>query len=65
MPIYHYHATKQTSGYSTMHIDGIAVLEKPVISMDDYEYLKNLIADDNEIGGAQGLTICSLALLQE
>ena len=65
MPIYHYHATKQMNGQATMQIDGIAELEKPILTMDDYISLKNLIASDAEIGGRCGLTICSLTLLRE
>lgn len=61
--VYHYHATKQTNSWSVTHIDGIARLESPVITMEDYVKLKSLIASDNDIGGPEGLTICSLTPL--
>lgn len=65
MPIYHYHATKQLVIGQIMNIDGIAVLKKPVLTMDGYKELKKLISDTNEVGGPDGLTICSLTILQE
>ena len=65
MPIYHYCATKQLSGFKTVSIDGIAKMKNPILSMDDYAKLKKEIADGQDIGGEYGLTICSLTLLQE
>ena len=65
MPIYHYHAIKQIALGQIMNIDGIAVLKSPVATMDDYKELKKLISDTNEIGGPEGLTICSLTPLLE
>ncbi len=65
MPIYHYHAMKQTSSTSLAHIDGIANMQKPITDMEGYTSLKKQVAEGQGIGGEEGLTICSLTLLQE
>lgn len=61
MPIYHYHAIKQI-GFEIVNMDGIATLQNPVRTMEDYTALKKKIAeiDGGGIGGPDGLTICSL-----
>ncbi|GAB4059164.1 hypothetical protein [Uliginosibacterium sediminicola] len=65
MPIYHYHAIKQVRIGEVTNLDGIAALQSPVLTMEDYKALKKLIADvdGGGIGGPDGLTICSLTLL--
>lgn len=65
MPIYHYHAMKQTATGMVANIDGIATMQKPVLTMQDYMGLKKQIAEGQDIGGEKGLTICSLTLLQD
>ena len=60
--VYHYHAQIQNS-YSTLtNIDGIALLEYPVDSMDVYEKIKKAIANKDKYD-YEKLTICSLSLI--
>lgn len=65
MPIYHYHAIKQVRRGEITNLDGIATLHTPVLTMEDYKNLKAMIAeaDGGGIGGPDGMTICSLTLL--
>lgn len=66
MFIYHYHAIKQLRIGEIVNIDGIAHLERAVLTMGDYTRLKDLIAgNENGIGGTDGMTVCSLTLLHE
>ncbi len=67
MPVYHYHAIKQLTRGEIINLDGIACMQKPVLTMDDYRTLKKLIAetDGSGIGGPYGISICSLTVLQE
>lgn len=65
MPIYHYHAVKKLRPNEVTHLDGVATLRNPVLTMEDYKKLKKLIANDADIGGPDGLTICSLSLLTD
>jgi hypothetical protein len=62
MPVYHYYAMKQISIGKVAHIDGIAIMEKAVATMDDYRRLKEFIA---EMDGPEGMTICSLTMLED
>ncbi len=65
MLVYHYHAIKQVHHGKITNLDGIARMQNPVLTMEDYRALKTLIAevDGGGIGGPDGLTICSLTLL--
>lgn len=61
--VYHYCATKQIDFGQQAYIDGIATLAKPVKDMTDYMALKEKIAENQDIGGGNGLTIVSLTEL--
>lgn len=61
--VYHYCSTKQIGFGKEVHIDGIMKLEKPVEDMNDYRALKEKIADNQDIGGGNGLIIVSLTEL--
>ena len=68
MFVYHCHATKQQSVGTITNLDGIAQMMEKVETMEHYMQLKELIAnipDGKDIGGAAGLTICSLSFLHE
>lgn len=79
MPIYHYHAISQMTIGTIINMDGIVNMRNPVVTMEDYRYLKKLISeiDGGGSGGGGGvgscvggggphkLTICSLTVLQE
>lgn len=67
MPVYHYHAIKQTTIGQIVNLDGIAYLKNPVLTMEDYIALKKMISevDGGGIGGPEGMSICSLTVLQE
>lgn len=65
MITYHYHAICQTDPTATNHIDGIASLEKPILTMEDYLQLKTEILNSQEDLKEKDvkLTICSLTVI--
>lgn len=66
MPKYHFYASKQVAPGRVIHLDGIADMQQPVVTLADYAALKQCIADGPGQGiGADQLTICSLTLLPE
>lgn len=67
MPIYHYHAISQMTVGQIINIDGIVDMRNPVVTMEDYRYLKKLISeiDGVVICSPDNMTICSLTVLQE
>lgn len=67
MPIYHYHAISQMTVGQIINIDGIVNMRNPVVTMEDYRYLKKLISeiDGVVICSPDNMTICSLTVLQE
>jgi len=67
MPIYHYHAISQMTIGTIINMDGIVNMRNPVVTMEDYRYLKKLISeiDGVVICSPDNITICSLTVLQE
>ena len=67
MPIYHYHAISQMTIGTIINMDGIVNMRNPVVTMEDYRYLKKLISeiDGVVICSPDNVTICSLTVLQE
>lgn len=67
MPIYHYHAISQMTIGTIIDMEGIANMRNPVVTMEDYRYLKKLISeiDGVVICSPDNMTICSLTVLQE
>jgi len=67
MPIYHYHAISQMTIGTIINMDGIVNMRNPVVTMEDYRYLKKLISeiDGVVICSPNNITICSLTVLQE
>ncbi|HRV18808.1 MAG TPA: hypothetical protein P5317_12460 [Myxococcota bacterium] len=67
MPIYHYHAISQMTIGTIINMDGIVNMRNPVVTMEDYRYLKKLISeiDGVVICSPDNMTICSLTVLQE
>ncbi len=67
MPIYHYHAISQMNVGTIINMDGIVNMRNPVVTMEDYRYLKKLISeiDGVVICSPDNMTICSLTVLQE
>lgn len=63
--IYHYHAMRQSSNGDMQHIDGIADMQFPVLTMGDYEEMKKEIAAMAGIADGSGIIICSLSLIRE
>ena len=57
--IYHYCALYQKSPMETVYIDGIALMEKRIVTQDDYKVLKKGIDSDNN----ERITLLNLALL--
>jgi hypothetical protein len=50
-----------------INMDGIVNMRNPVVTMEDYRYLKKLISeiDGVVICSPDNMTICSLTVLQE
>jgi type III secretory pathway lipoprotein EscJ len=67
VPIYHYHAISQMTIGTIINMDGIVNMRNPVVTMEDYRYLKKLISeiDGVVICSPDNMTICSLTVLQE
>jgi hypothetical protein len=66
MPIYHYHAISQMTIGTIINMDGIVNMRNPVVTMEDYRYLKKLIKINNTTThNPNNITICSLTVLQE
>lgn len=67
MPIYHYHAISQMTIGTIINMDGIVNMRNPVVTMEDYRYLRKLISeiDGVVICSPDNMTICSLTVLQE
>ena len=67
MPIYHYHAISQMTIGTIINMDGIVNMRNPVVTMEDYRYLRKLISeiDGVVICSPDNVTICSLTVLQE
>jgi hypothetical protein len=66
MPIYHYHAISQMTIGTIINMDGIVNMRNPVVTMEDYRYLKKLIKINGVvICNPNNITICSLTVLQE
>ena len=67
MPIYHYHAISQMTIGTIIKMDGIVNMRNPVVTMEDYRYLRKLISeiDGVVICSPDNMTICSLTVLQE
>jgi hypothetical protein len=66
VPIYHYHAISQMTIGTIINMDGIVNMRNPVVTMEDYRYLKKLIKINNIIiCNPNNITICSLTVLQE
>lgn len=67
MPIYHYHAISQMTIGTIIKMDGIVNMRNPVVTMEDYRYLKKLISeiDGVVICSPDNMTICSLTVPQE
>lgn len=67
MPIYHYHAISQMTIGKIINMDGIVNMRNPVVTMEDYRYLRKLISeiDGVVICSPDNMTICSLTVLQE
>ena len=65
MPIYHYHAISQMTIGTIINMDGIVNMRNPVVTMEDYRYLKKLISeiDGVVICSPDNMTICSLTVL--
>jgi hypothetical protein len=53
MPIYHYHAISQMTIGTIINMDGIVNMRNPVVTMEDYRYLKKLISE------IDGVVICT------
>lgn len=65
MPIYHYFAQKQIKAGEMLQMDGIAVLQNPIRTKEDYDLLKKGIVDSVEIkiDWSSTITVCSLTRL--
>lgn len=59
--IYHYYAFRMTADHRT-NMDGVALLEKKVASIEDFDRVKALVANHFKVP-VEGLTIASLSYL--
>lgn len=47
--LYHYHATWQSMPGNIVHVDGLAQTDRKITSYEDYQELKQRIADGNDV----------------
>lgn len=60
--IYHYHAAWQSMPGNIVHVDGLAQTDRKITSYEDYQELKQRIADGNDVHPNK-ITIRSLTYL--